>query len=199
MRRSPVLFLSFVLAISAQAAEVREFDIKTTERLGRELAQQAASPDHLLSEQQRRARDTAIAALKGRLFNIRYHYVVLKDPERAGLLVYALAKGSKPGDIVLAGHFRVSVSDDGTKALRVDALSRSLLVANPKAESPEGYTPVIDVMSQIVSDRPLETVVYTNLITGRPIFVATMDRRLWIVKDGRITLDKKRIESERKR
>jgi hypothetical protein len=198
MRRSLVVFLSFVLALSAHASEIREFDIKTTERLGRELAQHGTRSDHLTGKQ-RRARDTATAALKGRLFDIRYDYVVLNDPEHPGFLVYALGKGNKPGDIVLAGHFRVSVSADGARALRVDALSHSLIVENPKTDSPKGYDSIADMMSQIVSNRPIETVVYTNLTTGRPIFVATMDRRLWIVKDGRITLDKKRIESERKR
>jgi hypothetical protein len=197
MRSALVVFLSLVVALSGHAAEIREFDIKTTERLGRELAQEANRPGHL-TDKQRRARDTATAALKGRLFDIHYDYVVLNDPEHPGFLVYALAKGNKHGDVVLAGHFRVSVSADGARALRVDALSRSLMVKNPKAELPKGYSPVADVMSQIVSNTPIETVVYTNLTTGRPIFVVTMDRRLWLVNNGRITLDKKRIESERK-
>ena len=109
-------------------------------------------------------------------------------------LFMRLGKGNKPGDVVLAGHFRVTVSADGARALRVDALSHSLLVVNPKSESPKGYDAVADVTNQVVSNRPIETLVYTNLTTGRPIFVATMDRRLWVVSNGRITLEKKRIE-----
>src|SRR4051794_29726669 len=89
MRSSLVLFLSLVVALSGHAAEIREFDIKTTERLGRELAQEANRPGHL-TDKQRRARDTATAALKGRLFDIHYDYVVLNDPEHLGFLVYAL-------------------------------------------------------------------------------------------------------------
>ena len=92
MSRSLVAFLSFVLVLPVHASEIREFDIKTTERLGRELAQQATRPGHL-TDKQRRARDTATAALKGHLFDIHYDFVILNDPEHAGFLVYALGKG----------------------------------------------------------------------------------------------------------
>jgi hypothetical protein len=55
----------------------------------------------------KRAQQTAKAGLQGKLFNIRYDYVVLDDPDGSGLLVYALGRGSKAGDTVVFGHFRV--------------------------------------------------------------------------------------------
>jgi len=40
-----------------------------------------------------------------------------------------LSLHAETDEVILAGHFRVTVSADGTKAERVDALSKSLLPA----------------------------------------------------------------------
>lgn len=122
---SLILFLT-VASSSAFAAEIREFDLKTTAQLGRELYRVSQQPDRgATNAVRKRARQTAIDALKNRLFKIHYDYVVLDDLDRSGFLVYALS--TKPGEIVMGGQFRVTVSADGGKAERVDALSRSLL------------------------------------------------------------------------
>jgi hypothetical protein len=112
----------FLCAITAFAGEIREFDLKTIEQLGNELTRVSRQPDKgATSLVRKRARQMAIAALKGKVFNIRYDYVVLDDLDGSGFLVYALGRGSNPGDTVVHGHFRVTVSSDGQKAERVDA------------------------------------------------------------------------------
>src|SRR5437016_4706663 len=126
-----VLFIGAILffSIYAFASEIREFDIKTLQRLGNELTRVSQTPDRgATTPERRRAKQTAIAALKGKLYDIHYDYVVLDDPDGSGFLVYALGRTSNPGDVVLAGHFRVTVSTDGAKAERVDALSKSLAI-----------------------------------------------------------------------
>src|SRR5207302_10527007 len=126
-------------AVSAFAGEIREFDLKTIERLGNELTRVSQTRDKGATDPiRKRARQTAIAALKGKLFDIHYDYVVLDDPKGSGFLVYALATTQKAGDIVLAGHFRVSVSADGAKAERVDALSKSLAIQKEGQGLPGG-------------------------------------------------------------
>ena len=68
--------------IAAFASEIREFDLKTIERLGNELTRVSQQPDRgATSVVRKRARQTAVAALKGKLFNIRCEYVVLDDPD----------------------------------------------------------------------------------------------------------------------
>src|SRR5690349_2095277 len=131
--------LFFVLP--AFASEIREFDVKTIERLGNELTRVSQTRDKGATDPVRkRAKQTAIAALKGKLFNIHYDYVVLNDPDGSGFLVYALGRGSKPGDVVVCGHFRVTVSADGKKVERVDALSQGLMIENKNVNhSPPGY------------------------------------------------------------
>src|SRR5437667_11335143 len=107
-------FVPLVLAIlfpftTASAGEIREFDLKTTAQLGRELNRVSQLPDRgATNAVRKRAKQTAIDALKNRLFKIRYDYVVLDDPDRSGFLVYALPR--KPGEIVMGGQFRVTVS-----------------------------------------------------------------------------------------
>ena len=123
------ILLILFCAVTSLASEIREFDLKTIERLGNELTRVSQQPDRgATSVVRKRARQTAVAALKGKLFNIRYEYVVLDDPDGSGFLVYALGQGARPSDTVVHGHFRVTVSADGSKAERVDALAHSVFV-----------------------------------------------------------------------
>jgi hypothetical protein len=162
----------------AFAGEIHEFDIKTIERLGKELTEVSQTRDKGATNPVRKqAKQTAIAALQGGLFKIRYDYVVLDDPDGSGFLVYALAVSRK--EIVLAGHFRVTVSVDGATSERVDALSNTLLFAPAPPKGSNGKKPVTVSMSQIVSDRPLETSIYTSLHDKVIVFVGMMDGTVW--------------------
>jgi hypothetical protein len=178
----------FLCGVTAFASEIREFDIKTIERLGNELTRVSQTADRgATTPARRRARETAIAALKGKLFDIHYDYVVLNDPEGSGFLVYALATTQKKGDIVLAGHFRVTVSADGARAERVDALSRTLAIQREGQGMPAGSDLVGMTMVQIVSSKPLETLIYTSNLAKMPIFVATVPRgRMYDIEKGKI-------------
>ncbi len=115
----------------------------------------------------------------------RYDSVILPDPEREGLLVYALAVASEPAQVMLGGHYRFSVSADGTRLLHVDTLSTSCAVV-PKAEleaaSAAGGDRGLGLRAPL-SDSPLETHVLQSLRLGVPLFVMTRDQRLWRV-DG---------------
>jgi hypothetical protein len=159
----PLIIVAVVIASSSVfGSDIREFDFKTVERLGSELARLSDTPEKgATSLARKRARQTAIAALKGKLFDIPYNYVVLDDPDGSGFLVYALAHSKS--EIILGGHFRVTVSADGSKAERVDALSNTLLRQPPPPKGHEGEKPLTVSMSQIVSSKPLETCVYTSL------------------------------------
>ena len=128
-----------------------------------------------------------MAALKGKLFAVHYDYVVLDDPGGDGLLVYALASTGKAHDFVLAGHFRVTVSADGTKTERVDALARSLAIQRGDEGMPVGYHLAGMSMAQIVSSKPVETLIYTSNLAKMPIYVATVPHgRIFKVANGRI-------------
>jgi hypothetical protein len=160
--RTLILGIVIIGWSSAFGSEIREFDRNTVSRLGAELAHLVDTPDKgATTPARKRARDTAIAALKGKLFDIPYNYVVVDDPDGSGFLVYALAHAKN--EIILGGHFRVTVSADGSKAEQVDALSNTLLRQPPPPKSYEGEKPLAVSMSQIVSNKPLETCVYTSL------------------------------------
>ena len=117
-----------------------------------------------------KARETATAAARARLFEAPYNFEVLDDPDGSGFLVYALAATPKSDQVVLAGHFRVTVSGDGAKAERVDALSKSLLFSGSmKSVSPDGGDAVALFMVQIVSKKPVETLIYTADLAKKDI------------------------------
>jgi hypothetical protein len=182
----PLIFAIVIVGCSSVfGSEIREFDLKTVRRLGAELAQLSNTADKgATTSLRKRARDAAIAALKGRLFDVAYHYVVLDDPAGGGrLLVYALAHSKT--EIILAGHFRVTVSADGSKTERVDALSNTLLRLPQVAKDAK-----LDhaTMVQIVSNKPLETSVYTSLHYKIPVGVGMLNdnARLWIFNGDKV-------------
>ena len=141
----------------------------------------------------KQAVETAKTALQGKLFNIRYEYVVLDDPDGSGFLVYALGQGRRSGDVVIHGHFRVSVSADGFRAKRVDALSHSVVIDNKNFDpSPQGYHRVVFVTSQAVGTRPVETLVYASNLMNLHFAVATPPNgQVWMIENGMITKNKK--------
>lgn len=192
MRIVPFILAITLLRFAVDAAEIRQFDLKTIERLGNELTQVSQRPDRgATTAAKKRAKQTAMTALQGKLFNVRYDYVVLDDPERSGSLVYALGTTKSPNEVVLAGHFRVTVSADGEKAERVDALSRSLVISGERA-APAGTKLAGMYMAQLVSTKPLETLIYTSNLTKLPIVVPTPPNgQVWHVENGRITKSNK--------
>lgn len=132
------------------------------------------------------ARQTAIAAVKDRLTRT-YNFEVLDDPVKKGFLVYALASTNKDNEVIVGQHFRVSVSPDGEKVERIDALSRSMLILDKSgSDLPNGAKPVGFSMSHIVSPTPVETHVYVSLLHHIPLFVATSKEDVWSIIDGEI-------------
>lgn len=172
-----VLFSIAVLcsnSITVFGSDIREFDLRTVERLGAELAGVSQSADRgATNAVRKRAKETAIRALQGKLFNAHYDY----DSDGSGFLVYALA--SARNKIVLGGHLRVTVSADGSKAEQIDTLSRSLLFASSPPKGFTGEKPLTVSMSQTVSNKPLETSIYSSLHDKVIVSVGTMDGGVW--------------------
>jgi hypothetical protein len=131
-----------------------------------------------------KARQAAIEAIP-KFMTERYNFEVLDDPEGKGFLVYGLASTMDPNEMVVGGHYRVTVSAEG-KVQRVDALSRSLLVLK-KNSGPKGEKTVASVMTHIVSDTPVETHVFVNLLHKQPLYVTTSEKVIWKVEEGEIT------------
>lgn len=132
------------------------------------------------------ARRTAIEAIP-KFMAEKYNFEVLDDPDGNGFLVYGLAATTKPDEIVVGGHYRVSVTADGSKAEQVDSLSRSLLILPKKSgDIPKGSELSGHMMSHIVSPTPVETHVLASLQHNTPLYVATSETDLWKVYGGRI-------------
>jgi hypothetical protein len=178
------LFFLLILPFAASAGGIREFSVPTLERLGNELTRVCQRPDRGASDPiRKRAKETAAVALKGKLFDAHYDYVVLNDPDGKRLLVYALASPQNSTGVILAGHFRVTVSADGSKAERVDALSKSFASSGPM--EPDA---VALFLIQLVSNKPVEVLIYTSNVTKKPIYVRTPDGKSWIVGEGKMRI-----------
>lgn len=130
-----------------------------------------------------KARETALAAVINRLYNVPYNAEVLDDPDGSGFLVYFLAASNQSGDRILGGHFRITVSADGSKVEQIDALSRGII--QDKTKVGERTHEKAIVISQLVSDVPVETFIYSSHLFGLPIFVGTKSGT-WRVVNGRI-------------
>ena len=178
-----ILVLSTLLASGAAfASEIRAFDLKTVERLGNELVRTSQRPDRGATDPARkRARQTAIAALRGKLFDSRYDYVVLNDPDGSGFLVYGLASTVVKVALQTGGHYRVTVSADGGTAERIDLLSAFIRLKLERGENVR-----IIVSTQHSSSLPAETWLYTSYINHVPVYLGTKDKTFWTIENGKI-------------
>lgn len=132
---------------------------------------------------QHNARNLALKNI-GKACSEHYNTVALPDPDAEGWLVWALAATTDPDAILLGGHIRFSVSQDGKTINAKDALSRSCLSLNT-ADSPKGADPAAFIVTHLVSDEPLETHVFLSLQHRLDLFVVT-EKALWKVSHGHV-------------
>jgi hypothetical protein len=133
-----------------------------------------------------KARKAAIAAIPKFAPDRNYNYEVLDDPdEKGGFLVYALATSNDPDEVVIGGHYRVTVSENGT-VKQVDALSKSFLALNKRTNITKGAKPGLS-MSHLVSDTPVETHVYLSILHRTRLYVTIPGHDTWKVEEGIIT------------
>lgn len=248
MRIVPLIVVILLFPAAAFAGEIREFKIRTLEKLGNEISRQdeiaAKASDVVLETQpaakalklrgwitelgkdkdkvniiietasgpclaytvsfagseepvvedrrgqalppnialRYKARGTAIAAVKGQLYDALYNFEILDDPDGHGFLVYALAATKKNDEILTDGHYRVTVSADGSKAERVDLLSQ--LIRQPKGD--RDHETVAVSSSQLSSKLPVETWLYSSHLYHLPMYVGGNDGSIWGVANGRI-------------
>ena len=128
-----------------------------------------------------KARETASAALQGKFFDINYNFEVLDDPDGSGFLVYALAATKKKGEYPTGGHYRVTVSSDGSRVERVDLLSQFIMQRAKPGMEMEFIT-----ATQVASNTPVETWIYSSNLYHVPIMLGMMDGSTWLINKGQI-------------
>jgi hypothetical protein len=130
---------------------------------------------------QARARRLAVDQVRERCSE-RYNTVVLRQTPGGDLLVYALAATADPRQMMVGGHYRVTVTPDGRKVVKVEKLFRGCVTL--RTGDAAGAVPWV---THIVSARPLETHVYLSLLYRRPLYVG-VDKAVWKIEAGRATL-----------
>ncbi len=123
-----------------------------------------------------------------------YNFVVLDDPAGPGFLVYLLRPKDAADSIPVGGHYRLSVSADGKTVTQVDRLWASCLTMRKTAGGPTDGAGAMLAMNHLVSPTPLETHVFLSLQDQIPFRIATMDGRVWQVRDGEIQDRNKAVE-----
>jgi hypothetical protein len=116
--------------------------------------------------------------------------VVLPPEGDDGWRVYFLNSTSRRGEMILGGHLRVRVSDDGGAALGVERLSQCLV--QQQASVAAGTAAL--VVGTPLHDAPNEGHVFTAMSNGLPLYLATYKTppgRVWLIaEDGTVTFDR---------
>jgi hypothetical protein len=107
-----------------------------------------------------------------------YNAVVLpqSSENEPNWLVYLLAATTKPNELILTGHHRITVSNDASEILQSDQLFNSCLImdADPQASA--------SVVADPLHPYPIETYVFTSMSYRLPIYVGTSEGKF--VVDG---------------
>lgn len=137
------------------------------------------------------ARELAIQATMPRICSGPYNPVILPAnvAHAEGLVVYLLAATRTPGEIMFGGHYRVELSTTGTEVKRVLPLSKTCAHLPPS--NPPGSEVLAAMTTHIISDTPIETHVYLNLLHRKQIYVSTKLGN-WSIEKGTIRFDGKR-------
>jgi hypothetical protein len=112
---------------------------------------------------------------------VPYNFEVLDDPDGSGFLVYALATRSSADEILTGGHCRITVTADGSRAERVDLLSGLI-----RTKADPGNKTVGIGASQLSSNVPVETWLYSSYLYHMPMYVATKDGSTWRIVNRKI-------------
>lgn len=110
----------------------------------------------------------------------RYNSLILADPDGDGWLVWMMAATTRQNVVVTGGHYRFSVSPDGRTIEQADRLSRGCVTLDMQAGG-DGQTAAL-MMTQVVSDVPVETFVFLALQHGLPFYVVTPNRQTWEIE-----------------
>jgi hypothetical protein len=97
-----------------------------------------------------------------------------------GILVEVIAGTTKPNLAVIGRHYRVVVSEDGSRATKVIPLSKAVLEL-PTNNCPNQAKCAALVVSHIVTDASVETHVFASLLNRIDLYVTT-SRGWWRVK-----------------
>jgi len=143
----------------------------------------AGEPLNAAEEGQFRARMRAMTGVTMACSRL-YSFVVFDHPQMDAFLIYAIAKPTEPGSIVIGGHYRFVVSRDGREGISAERLFRSCLTISensPGFDKREGIA-----VTHAASLRPLESHVYLSLFYQTPVFVAAPDGIIWKVDGLRV-------------
>ena len=146
-----------------------------------------------------KARQRALDAVRKELVQPS-NPIVLGLPDR--LVVYLLSGTNKPNLAILGKHYRLEVSTDGEEVKSIFLMServngftadegvKNLKSIKPIAEGalemPYNEETAVLTVTNVVTDWPLESHVFANLLYGVPIYVVTK-RGLWLVEEGHIS------------
>ncbi|MDB9823465.1 hypothetical protein OAC89_07190, partial [Deltaproteobacteria bacterium] len=116
----------------------------------------------------------------------KYNVVILKDIDGDGYLVYALASIADPDVIVVGGHYRFTISEDGKTIEQKDKLFKSCLILDKTPpELKKGDELAAYTMSHVVSNTPVEIHVFLQM-QNKPFYLITPDERMWFIEKGLI-------------
>jgi hypothetical protein len=99
-----------------------------------------------------------------------------------GWLVYLLAASSDSNAVPVGGHFRARVTPDGASLISIEPLSKSCLTLARTSE--KGATAAL-YMTHLLTDTPIETHVFLNLLYGVDFYVGT-ETSVWGISKGSI-------------
>lgn len=133
-----------------------------------------------------RARQTAIQASPPRC-GTNLNPVVLNASlvGQKGWLVYLLNPATQNGQIVIGGHVRVFLSEDGKRVLDTVPLSRTCVAIG--GDDAERKATVAAFTTQVDGDVPHETTVSESLRSKKDIFVGTRNGKAWTVSKGHVS------------
>ncbi|WP_426264785.1 hypothetical protein [Sphingomonas sp. PWP1-2] len=166
-------------------------DVRAGQVVRKELL---ATPVALSADQAILARARTVAAARAveRAYKpctaFPFNTVVLPSRNGGPIAVYLLSAMPDATTYPMGGNYRIVVAPDGTVVSSRPYTVSCLNLAVPKL--PAGAKPVGVTVTHLLDPVPTEIHVFASYSLKMPVFVATSDKQVWVVRGSSITLAK---------
>jgi len=187
-----VLETIFVVERAGELREFAHFSVRQSEVVAGDLVEGELPALSPLAERMFKAREPALAAMVAEGYSLcsrsSPNTLTLPPDESGNVSFYLLTSTQDNGNYPIGGHYRVDIAPDASVAAKRRYMNTCFNLPTAPQIGPEGNEGHAGV-SYLFGDAPSEIHVFASFQFQTGFMVNTeSSRKLWLIKDGRITL-----------
>ena len=194
-----VLETIFITEQAGQLRELARFSVRGSEVIGGGLVEGDLPPLGSVAARMFGVRQPALDAMAAENYTLcsrsQPNTLILPPDEQGNVSFYLLTSTVENGSYPIGGHYRVDVAADGSVARKRRYMNTCFDLPTALQRGPNG-SPGHAGVSYLFGDAPSEIHVFASFhFENGFMVIAQSSRKMWLVKDGEITLVQEDVRS----